>query len=75
LQTRDQFTTRAQGNARDVVNRFVGVELNALATHVRECVNDVAANVLQSELKRLEQPDRTGSKDDGVGLDHSHKCA
>ena len=70
LQTLDQFASGAKRQTGNVVDGFVSVQLGALATHMGQGVDEVTANVLQSELKGLEEPDRPGTHDDGVGLDH-----
>lgn len=62
-----QFPTGAKRNARNIVNRLVRIERNALATRVGQRVHDMGADTLQSELKNLKQPNRTGANDERVG--------
>ena len=69
LQQADQFAAGAAGNARDVVDGFVTIQLDALATHLGQGVDDVATDVLQTELKGLPQPHRASPDDERVGLD------
>jgi len=47
LQLVNQRLTRAKWNTGNVVNRFVGVELNALAAHLGQRIHHVAADVLK----------------------------
>ena len=53
----------------DVVDGLVGVELDALAADARKRVDGVRADLPQAELEDLEQADRAGADDDGIGLD------
>jgi hypothetical protein len=69
LQTLHQFAARAHGNAWDIVNGFVGVQLNTLAAHMGQGIHNVAANVLQAELKSLKQAHWACAHDDGIGVD------
>ena len=68
LQFVDQLTTGAQRNGWDVVNRFVAIQLNALTAHMGQGIDDVATDVLQTELKGLEQTDGACTHNDGIGL-------
>ena len=60
----------AHRQAGQVVDGFVGVELDALAAHVGQAVDDVGLDFEQAELEDLEQPDGASADDDGVSLDH-----
>ena len=67
LQPLDQLFAGAAGQAGDVVNGFVAVQLGALAPGVGQAVDDVAADILQTQLKSLKQPHRPGT-------DHQYIC-
>jgi len=69
LQPLDQLSAGAAGQAGDVVNGFVAVQLGALAAGVWQAVDDVAADVLQAQLKGLEQPHRPGTDHQNIGGD------
>ena len=69
LQPLDQLFAGAAGQAGDVVNGFVAIQLGALAPGVRQAVDDVAADVLQAQLKGLKQPHRPGTDDQCIGGD------
>ncbi len=73
LQLCHQFTARAHRDAGDVVNRFVGVQLNALAAHMGQCIYDMTAYVLQAELKGLKQAHRACTHDDGIGVNRGSR--
>ncbi len=45
----------AHGQRRNVVDRFVGIELGALAARVRERVDEMRADTQKPELEHLEQ--------------------
>ncbi len=64
-----QLAPGGDGQGGDVVDRLVGIELDALAAGVRQRIDDVRAHLLQAELEHLEQADRSGADDDDVGLD------
>jgi hypothetical protein len=64
-----QFLAGAHGHGRDVVDRLVGVQLDALAARVGQRVDDVGLDLQQAQLEHLEQAHRAGADDDGVGLD------
>jgi hypothetical protein len=64
-----EFLAGAHGHGRDVVDRLVGVQLDALAAGVAQRVDDVGLDLQQAQLEHLEQADRAGADDDGVGLD------
>src|SRR5205085_1249461 len=57
-------------HGRDVVDRLVGIKLDALAAGVRQRVDDVGLDLQQAQLEHLEEADRAGPDDDGVGFDH-----
>jgi hypothetical protein len=56
--------------ARDVVDRLLGIELGALAAGPIENVNHMGLDVDEAELEHGEQPDRACPNDHGIGLDH-----
>ncbi len=66
-----QFAARAHRHCRDVVDRLVGVQLDALAADFSERVDHVRPDFEQAELEHLEQSHRTRADDDGVGLDRA----
>ena len=68
-QARHQLAPAAHRCAGNVVDRLVGVELDALAAGVGQRVDHMSPNVQQSQFEHLEQADRAGADDDGVGLD------
>ena len=69
LQPLDQLVAGAARQAGDVVNGFVAVELGALAARVGQAVDDVAADVLQAQLKGLKQAHRSGTDHQDIGGD------
>jgi hypothetical protein len=69
LQPLDQLFAGAAGQTGDVINWFVTVQLGALAAGVGQAVDDVAADVLQAQLKGLKQPHRPGTDDQCIGGD------
>ena len=68
-----QLAPGAVRHGRDVVDRLVGVELEALAAGMRQRVDDCGAHLLQAELEHLEQADRAGADDQRVGLDDARR--
>ena len=69
LQAIHQFAASANWQARNVVNRFVGVERHALAAHHGEGIHHLGVDVLQAELEHLKQTHRPSAYDQGVGAD------
>ena len=66
----DQLLRPADGQRRDVVNRFVGIQLSALAAHLGERIDDRGADAEQPQLENLEQAHGAGADDQrlhGVG--------
>ena len=57
------------GNAGNVVDRLLRIELGALAADLVEDVDQVRLHVEQAELEHREQADRPGADDERVGLD------
>ncbi len=55
--------------ARDVVDRLVAVQRDALAAGSGQCVDDMAGDFEQAELEGLEQPDRARADDQRVCFD------
>src|SRR5207245_9640369 len=55
----------AHGHGRNVVNRFVGVELDALAAGVGEGVDHMSLDRQQTQLKHLKKADRAGADSGG----------
>ena len=67
--TPDRIMTGADLNGGNVVDRLVGVQLDALAAGCGQCVDDMGADVLQPQLEDLEQADRPGADDQRIALD------
>jgi hypothetical protein len=55
--------------AGNVVDGLVAVQRHALAARGGQCIDDVAGDFEQAQLKGLEQPDRAGADDQRVGFD------
>jgi len=64
-----QAAAGAERHAGDVVDGFVGVELDALATRGGQGIDDMRLDLQQAQLEHLEQAGRPGADDHGVGLD------
>src|SRR6185295_19183005 len=60
---------RDVGNAGNVVDRILRIELGALAANLVENVDEVRLHVEQAELEYREQADRAGADNESVGLD------
>ena len=69
-QPRGKFGTRHDGQCRNVVDRLFRVELGTLAARPVEDVDDVAADVEQTQLEHGEEAAGTGADDDGIRGDH-----
>ena len=65
-----QLAPGAHRDARDVVDGFVAVQLDALAARMGQGVDQVGGDALQAQLEDLEQAHGTCADDNGVGLDH-----
>jgi hypothetical protein len=65
----DQFLRAADRQRRDVIDRFVGVELSALAARMGERVDDFALEAQKAELENREEPDGAGADDDALRAD------
>jgi len=63
-----QLTPGAHRDARDVVDGFVAIQLDALAARMGQGVDQVGGDALQAQLEDLEQPHGPRADDDGVGL-------
>ncbi len=57
------------GNAGNVVDRLLRIELGALAADLVENVDEMALHVEQAKLEHREQADRPRADDENVGLD------
>jgi hypothetical protein len=64
-----QLAAGAHRHGRNVVDRLVGIELDALAAGIGQGVDDVRLDLQQPELEHLEQPDGAGPDDERVGVD------
>ncbi len=69
-QTLDQFQRADGGEPGDVVDRLVRIQLGALAADNRQRVDDVGAQVQQTQLEYLEQAAGARADDDHISLDH-----
>ena len=58
------------GEARDVVDRLLGIELGALAARPVEDVDHMRLHVDEAELEDGEQAHGACAHDHGIGLDH-----
>ena len=56
------------GNAGNVVDRLLGIELGALAADLVEDVDEVRLDVEQAELEHGEQPHRPRADNENVGF-------
>ena len=63
-----QFVSGADRKTRDVVERFVAVQLGALAAGMRQRVDKMGAQTLQAQLKGLEQAHRASANDYDIGI-------
>jgi hypothetical protein len=73
-QTVDQFLGTANRQRRNVVNRFVGIQLGALTTRAGQRIDDVCADPQQTEFEYLKQAHGTGADDDGVDGQGAGSC-
>src|SRR6266568_9582639 len=65
----DQAVPGAEGNARNVVDRLLGIKLGALAADLVEDVDEMAFDVEQAQLEHAKQADRACADDKHVSLD------
>ena len=59
----------ANRNGGDVVDRFGGIELDALSADIAQRINYVALNLKKAEFKNLEKANGAGANNNGIGLD------
>jgi hypothetical protein len=64
-----EFLSCANRNSRNVVNRFVRIELDALTAGRLQGINQVCFQSQQAQLKDLKQAARASTDDDDVGMD------
>ena len=64
-----QLLARAHRHGRNVVDRLVGIQLDALAAGRLQRIDDLRLQAEQPELEYLEQAARPGADDDDVRLD------
>ena len=69
LQALHQFVASAKHQARNVVQRFVAIQLGALTAGVWQGIDQVGAQALQAQLKHLKQPHRPGANHHHIGID------
>ena len=65
----DESLRRTIGHAWNVVDRLLRVELRALTADLVENVDHVRFHVEEAKLEHREQPARSGTDDQHVGLD------
>ncbi len=58
-----------KGDCRNVVDRFLRIELGALAANFVENIDEVRLHIEQAKLEHGEQPARTGANNQHIGLD------
>ena len=59
----------ANRNGGDVVDRFGGIELDALSADIAQRINHVALNLKKAEFKNLEKANGAGANNNGIGFD------
>ena len=64
-----QLLPRAHRHGRNVVDRLVGIQLDALAAGRLQRIDDLRLQAEQAQLEHLEQPARPGADDDDVRVD------
>nr|GEU28069.1 hypothetical protein [Tanacetum cinerariifolium] len=64
-----QFLAGARWHGRDVVDRLVGIQFDALSAHRAQRIDHVGFDFQQAQFEDLEQADRAGANDDGIGFD------
>ena len=67
----NKFLRAAYRQRRDIVDRFIRIQLRALSARVRERVDDVRLYAQQPELENLKQTTGTCADDEGVSPDRS----
>ena len=65
----DQTLAGADREAGNVVDGFVGIQLDRLAAHVGQGIDDVSPDVQQAQFEHLEQAHRACSDDHGIDGD------
>ena len=66
-----QFAARAHRHRRNVVDRLVGVQLDALAASVCQRIDHMSFDLQQPQLEHLKQPHRASADDHGIGFDRA----
>ena len=61
-----ELATSAHGHRRNVIDRFVGIQLYALPTRVGQSIDDVGLDFKQPQLKNLKQPRRPRAHNERV---------
>ena len=56
------------GTAGNVVDRFVGIKLDRLAADSGQRINHMGLDFEQTKFEHLEQGNRAGADDDGIGF-------
>jgi hypothetical protein len=65
----DEPLRRDFGETGNIVDRFLGVKLGALAAGLRQDVDQMALDVEETQLEHREKAGRPRADDDDVGLD------
>jgi hypothetical protein len=65
----DERLARDDGEARDVVDRLLGVQLRALPADLRQDVDEMGADVEEAELEHGEEADRPRADDEHIRFD------
>ena len=67
-QTVHELLARAHGQAWNVINGFVRVELDTLTARTCKGVHEVTVDAKESKLKDLKKPHRPGTHDENIGV-------
>ena len=66
-----QFLASTHRHCGDVVDRLVGIELDALPTGIGERIDHMGLDLQKAEFEHLEQAHRAGADDHGIGFDRA----
>ena len=64
-----QFLAGAHGHGGDIVDRLVGIQLDALAADGGQRIDDMGLDLEQAQFEHLEQADGAGADDHGIAVD------
>src|ERR1700761_7925310 len=71
-QTVNQFLRPADGQRRDVINRFVRIQLGALAAGLAQGIDDMGADTQKTQLENLKQSYGTRADNDRFNVLFRH---